>query len=123
MLGQKLQINLVELNLGKMKKTRRQFSPEEKLSILQEADRLGITETSRKYNIAHSVLSYWRKKYLSKGKDGLKASYRQVDPQLRELEQENERLKRIIAKQALEIEVKTELIKKSQAHFQRGKKS
>ena len=39
--------------------------------------------------------------------------YRKVDPQVRELEKENERLRRIIAKQALYIEIKDELLKKS----------
>lgn len=105
-----------------MTKTRRQFTPEEKHSILQEAEREGYTETCRKYSLATSVLSYWKKKYLAKGKDGLKGDYRRVDPQLRELEQENERLKRIIAKQAIELEFKTELIKKSQVHWQKGKR-
>ena len=105
-----------------MTKTKRQFTPEEKMSILQEAEREGHTEVCRKYNLASSVLSYWKKKYLAKGKDGLKADYKRVDPQVRELEQENEQLKRIIAKQALEIEFKTELLKKSQPHWQKGKK-
>lgn len=35
------------------------------------------------------------------------------DPEVRALEEENERLKRIIARQALEIEVKSELLKKT----------
>ena len=80
-----------------MAKTRRQFTAEENQSILKESEREGVTETARKYNLAHSVLSYWRKKYLDKGKDGLKASYKKVDPNLRLLEQENVRLKKIIA--------------------------
>jgi len=105
-----------------MTKTRRQFTPEEKHSILQEAERQGITETARKYNLAHSVLNYWKKKYLAKGKDGLKASYSKVDPQLRSLEEENARLKKIIANQALELEFKTELLKKSDAHYRKAKK-
>ncbi len=105
-----------------MTKTRRQFTPEEKYSILQEAEREGTTEVARKYNLAHSVLSYWKKKYLARGKDGLKASYKKVDPQLRALEEENERLKRLIAKQAIELEFKTELLKKSDAHYQKLRK-
>jgi hypothetical protein len=44
---------------------------------------------------------------------GLKAKYKTIDPAVRQLEHENERLKRIIAKQALEIEFKDELLKKS----------
>lgn len=103
-------------------KTRRKFTPEEKYSILQEAEREGATETARKYNLAHSVLSYWKKKYLIKGKDGLKANYKKVDPELRALEEENARLKKIIANQALELEFKTGLLKKSDAHYQRAKR-
>lgn len=76
-----------------------------------------MTETCRKYNLAHSVLSYWKRKYLSKGKEGLKAGYRKADPKVRELEEENARLKKIIAKQALEIEVKDELLKKAKPTF------
>lgn len=103
-----------------MSKTKRHFTPEEKISILQEAEREGHTEICRKYNLASSVLSYWKKKYLAKGKDGLKGDYKRVDPQVRALEEENERLKRIIAKQAIELEFKTELIKKSEAHWRKG---
>jgi putative transposase len=105
-----------------MSKTKRQFTPEEKYSILQEAEREGLTETARKYNLAHSVLNYWKKKYLLKGRDGLKPGYKKIDPQLRALEEENARLKKIVANQALELEFKTELLKKSDAHYQKAKK-
>lgn len=96
-----------------MSKSRRKFTAEERFSILREADREGRAETLRKYNIAPSLFDRWRKKYLSEGIEGLKPKYRRVDPQLKELEDENERLKRIIAKQALELEVKCELLKKT----------
>jgi transposase-like protein len=105
-----------------MAKTRRHFTSEEKYSILQEAEREGTTEVARKYNLAHSVLSYWKRKYLAKGRDGLKATYKKTDPQLRALEEENERLKRLIAKQAIELEFKTELLKKSDAHYRKLRK-
>jgi transposase-like protein len=105
-----------------MSKSRRQFSPEEKHSILQEAEREGHSETCRKYNLASSVLAYWKRKYLAKGRDGLKPGYKRIDPELRALEEENERLKRIIAKQAIELEFKTELIKNTQAHLQKGRR-
>jgi len=105
-----------------MSKSRRQFSPEEKHSILQEAEREGHSETCRKYNLASSVLAYWKRKYLAKGKDGLKPGYKRIDPEVRALEEENERLKRIIAKQAIELEFKTELIKNTQAHLQKGRR-
>jgi transposase-like protein len=105
-----------------MNKTRRQFTPEDKLSILQEAERDGHTEICRKYNLASSVLTYWKKKYLSNGKEGLKNGYKRIDPRVRELETENQRLKKIIANQALEIEFKDELIKKVGAHRQNGRR-
>ncbi|CAN5639576.1 hypothetical protein BH09BAC4_BH09BAC4_04250 [soil metagenome] len=87
-----------------MSKIRRTFTPEDRYSIVQEAIRDGHAETCRKYNLSPSLLRKWRLKYLSKGKEGLKDSYTRVDPQLRVLEEENERLKRIVAKQALELE-------------------
>ena len=96
-----------------MPKPKRTFSPEERLSILQEAQREGRAETLRKYSIAPSLFDRWKKKYLTEGVDGLKNAHRRIDPQVRELEQENERLKRIIARQALELEVKSEMLKKT----------
>lgn len=105
-----------------MPKQRRQFTPEEKHSILQESERLGHTETCRKYSLSTSLLSNWKRKYLAKGKEGLKSEYRRIDPRVRLLEEENAKLKRIIGNQALELEFKTELLKKSDAHYQKGKK-
>src|SRR5215217_2365222 len=94
-------------------RNKRKFSPEERLAILQEGEREGQTATCRKYSISPSLYQLWKQKYLKKGIEGLKPSYRKVDPQLRTLEEENERLKKIIAKQALQIEVQGELLKKT----------
>ena len=96
-----------------MKRERRVFSPEDRLAIIQEGQREGSTVTCRKYNLAPSLYAKWKNKYLSKGVEGLKSAYKRIDPELRALEEENERLKRIIARQALEIEFKSELLKKS----------
>lgn len=96
-----------------MTKTRRKFTPEDRLSIVREAEREGRSETIRKYQVAPSLFDRWRRKYVTNGIEGLKSQYRRIDPQVRELELENERLKRIIARQALELEVKTELLKKT----------
>lgn len=94
-------------------KTRRKFTPEERLAILQECEREGRTETLRKYNIAPSLYDRWRQKYLTEGINGLKGKHKRIDPELHSLRDENERLKRIVAKQAIELEVKTELLKKT----------
>lgn len=96
-----------------MKRERRSFSPEDRLAIVQEGQREGTTATCRKYNLSPSLFAKWRSKYLAKGVEGLKPAYPRVDPAIRALEEENERLKRIIARQALEIEVKSELLKKT----------
>lgn len=94
-------------------KTRRKFTAEERLAIVQEAEREGRSATLRKYNIVPSLLDRWRTKYLQQGINGLKNQHKKVDPVVRQLEEENVRLKRIIANQALELEVKSELLKKN----------
>ena len=94
-----------------MPRGKRSFTPEERLSLLQEAERDGYME--RKYNLSPSLLAKWKQRYQAKGAEGLKPAYRRVDPEVRALEEENERLKRIIAIQALELEVKTEMLKKT----------
>jgi transposase-like protein len=96
-----------------MKTTRRKFTPEERLSIVQESQREGQTVTCRKYKLSPSLLAKWKSRYLSKGLSGLQSTYKRIDPELRELELENERLKKIVAKQALQIEVQGELLKKT----------
>jgi transposase-like protein len=97
-----------------MSRQKRKFTPEERLSILQECDREGQSVTIRKYNLSPSLLQRWKQKYLAKGIAGLNPSYHRVDPEKRALEEENERLKKIVSKQALEIEFKTELLKHAQ---------
>jgi putative transposase len=97
-----------------MSTTHRKWSEAQKLQIIQEVQHNGLTETLRKYNLAQSLFHRWQRAYNGEGMEGLKAKYRTVDPEVRRLEQENERLKKIIAKQALEIEFKEELLKKSQ---------
>ena len=99
--------------MGIMSKSNRKFTPEDRLSILQKGEREGQAVTICKYQIAPSLYSRWKRKYLSDGSHGLQDKHRKIDPEIRELELENERLKRIIVKQALEIEVKSELLKKT----------
>lgn len=102
-----------------MPRTKRSFTPEERLSLLQEAEREGYMQTCRKYNLSPALLAKWKQRYLNKGADGLKPAYKRIDPAVRALEEENERLKRIIAKQALELEVKTEMLKKTPIQFKK----
>lgn len=92
---------------------KRKWSEAQKLQIIQEAEQQGLSETLRKYNLSQSLFHKWRRAYNGAGMDGLRPRYKTIDPTVRQLEIENERLKKIIAKQALEIEFKDELLKKS----------
>jgi putative transposase len=100
-----------------MSRTRRQFSLEQKLAILNEAEQQGVTQTLRKHNLSHSVFLRWKNQFNSGGTGSLKPQYHKVDPELRALQEENARLKKIIGNQALELEFKTELLKKTNVPF------
>lgn len=102
-----------------MSRTRRQFSVEQKLAILNEADQNGVTQTLRKHNLSHSVFLRWKNQFNSGGMGSLRPQYHKVDPEIRALQEENARLKKIIGNQALELEFKTELLKKTNVPFQK----
>ena len=100
---------------------RRSFSAEQKMQILREAESEGMLNTCRKYEIAQSLFYRWKHQFDQRGIDGIQPQYHRVDPEVRALEKENERLKKIIAKQALELEVKSELLKKNEQITRRKK--
>jgi transposase-like protein len=93
--------------------TKRKFTPEEKLQILREAEQMGLEQTLRKHQLARSLYYRWKNTFNLQGVDGLQPKYHRVDPSVRNLEKENERLRKVIAKMALELEVKEELLKKT----------
>jgi putative transposase len=88
---------------------KRKFTQQERLDILREVEQHGIEATVRKHNISRSLYYHWKTKFDRNGVDGLADRYYRVDPAVKVLEKENERLRKIIAKQALELEVKEEL--------------
>lgn len=104
-----------------MEKKRRSFSVEQKLQIIQEADQGGVTQTLRKHNLSHSVFLRWKNQFNEGGSKLLRPQYHKIDPELRALQEENARLKKIIGNQALELEFKTELLKKNEAYERRLK--
>ncbi len=94
-----------------MAKHRRSFPLEEKLRIIQEAAEKGIAVTRQKYGIAHSVLLRWRNTY----KNGLpqwQENFSQMESELNTVREENRRLKKIVADQVLELQIKSELLQK-----------
>ncbi|HVY73229.1 MAG TPA: transposase [Puia sp.] len=95
---------------------RRKFTEEEKRAILAEANRRGTNVILRDYKLSYSVFSRWKEKFEPADKKG-HASFYQLMQQLKEVSTENERLKKIIANQALELEIKTEKIRELTLKF------
>jgi putative transposase len=102
-----------------MTRQRRSFSASEKLSIINEADQYGVTQTLRKHNLSHSVFRRWKENFNEGGVSNLQSYSRQRNPEVEALEEQIRVLKNIVAKQSIELEFKTELLKKSQFHEQR----
>lgn len=81
---------------------RKRFKEEEIIRILKAAETLGdIRQTCRKHNITEQTFYRWRNKY-----EGLEVADAR---RLKALEQENARLKKMVAEQALDIEALKDL--------------
>ena len=93
-----------------MSKSRRSFSASEKLSIINEADQLGITQTLRKQNLSSSVFRRWKDSINEGGVSNLQSYAKQRNPELDAAMEEIRLLKNIVAKQSIELEFKTELL-------------
>lgn len=85
-----------------MKKGR--FSEEQMVTMLREADRTSVPEVAKKYGVSDQTLYNWRKHFGSLDAADVK--------RLRQLEQENARLKKLVAERDLEIEVMKEIAAK-----------
>jgi len=92
--------------------TKRSFSVEEKISILEEAKLNGVSVTLRKFNIGSTLYYKWRDKFDLSGIDGLKSTYNRESVEVKRLKDENLRLKRLLAEKEVELQIQGELIKK-----------
>lgn len=85
-----------------MRKSR--FTEPQIVTILREADRGSVAEVAKKHGISEQSIYTWRKRFGAMDPADVK--------RLRQLEQENARLKKIVADRDLEIEVMKEIAAK-----------
>lgn len=82
-----------------MKKSK--FTDEQMVSIVQESEGSGVKETARKHQITEQTLYLWRRRFGGMDKNQV--------TDFKRLEQENARLKKLLAERDLEIEVMKEI--------------
>lgn len=85
-----------------MKKSR--YSEEQIVRVLQEVESgRSVSEVAREKGVTEATIYRWRQRYGGLSRSELS--------RLRELEQENTRLKRIVAQQAMDIDGLKELVR------------
>ena len=95
---------------------RRRWKAEEKLAIIKESGK--VVETCRKYSVDPGMYYKWKESYDTFGLDGLKPHYRRMEPGVRKLMKENEKLKTLLAEKELENALLSEFTKKKMVRRQ-----
>ncbi len=80
------------------------FTEAQMVAMLREADKGSVAEVAKKHGISEQTIYTWRKRFGAMDANEVK--------RLRTLEQENARLKKILAERDLEIEVMKEIAAK-----------
>jgi len=101
------------MTVKKTEKGTKKFTPAEKLAIIKEAKLKGQKVTLVKYDIYASTFHYWKKKYNVYGTDGLQHKTAKDNEKLiKQLENENNNLKLLLAEKELQGRMKDEMLKK-----------
>jgi glutamyl-tRNA reductase len=99
-----------------MKTSHRRFTTQEKLAILSEADQFGTAHVVKIYNLSTKVLSRWQKD-LNSSKSRQASIKKESESQtIESLKAEIERLKKMVANQAVPVqrkEQKSEMSKRT----------
>ena len=95
-----------------MTSQKRKFTDEQKLEILRQANEMGVIAVIRNHNLSYSVFARWREKFMEKNKKRLTLKNK-TKSKLKQFMEDNTRLKKIIAEQALELERRDEALRKS----------
>lgn len=101
---------------------KRQFSKEEKLSIIKEVSEQGLKATLEKHNLFPASYYSWKKKFDEMGEEGFAHGITPAQiKRIRELEKENKLLKELIVDKEMEGKLKDDLLKKKFALEKRKK--
>ena len=94
-----------------MASLRRKFTTEQKIHILQQAQEVGVHKAIKLHKLSYSVFTRWKQQLQPvlafRNEDAM-----EIQKEKERLEKENERLKKIIANQALQLDMMNETLKK-----------
>jgi putative transposase len=104
-----------------MTSSRRRFTDDQKLEILQQADKSGVTAVLREHRLSYSVFARWRQKFLQHvgTNTDVRREVNRTRSELKLLNEENLQLKKIIADQALQLERKEEELRRMNSLFRK----